>query len=69
MWRQAYGSPDGYRVGLRSKVPLFHGLNQCSTQPGPAAPPVPKEEAWLHIHLDKLVAKGVIGPILQGEQL
>ena len=28
----------------------------------------PEEEAWLAIHLDKLVAKGVIGPILLGEQ-
>ena len=28
----------------------------------------PEEEAWLDVHLDKLVAKGVIGPILPGEQ-
>ena len=28
----------------------------------------PEEEAWLDIHLDKLVAKGVIGLILPGEQ-
>ena len=27
----------------------------------------PKEEAWLDIHLDELVAKGVIGPIFLGE--
>ena len=27
----------------------------------------PKEKAWLDIHLDELVAKGVIGPILLGE--
>ena len=26
-----------------------------------------EEEAWLDIHLDKLVAKGMIGPILPGE--
>ena len=29
----------------------------------------PEEEAWLDVHLDELVAKGVIGPILPGEQL
>ena len=29
----------------------------------------PEEEAWLDIHLDKLVAKGVVGHILLGEQL
>ena len=28
----------------------------------------PEEEAWLDVDLDKLVAKGVIGPILPGEQ-
>ena len=28
-----------------------------------------EEEAWLDVHLDELVAKGVIGPILPGEQL
>ena len=28
----------------------------------------PEEEAWLDVHLDELVAKGVIGPILPGEQ-
>ena len=27
----------------------------------------PKEEAWLDVHLDKLVAKGVTVPILLGE--
>ena len=27
----------------------------------------PEEEAWLDIHLDELVAKGVIGLILPGE--
>ena len=29
----------------------------------------PEEEAWLGVHLDKLVAKGVIGSIFPGEQL
>ena len=27
----------------------------------------PKEEAWLDVHLDELLAKGVIGPILPHE--
>ena len=27
----------------------------------------PEEEAWLDVHLDKLVRKGVIGPILPDE--
>jgi hypothetical protein len=27
----------------------------------------PKEEAWLDLHLDELLAKGVIGPILPHE--
>ena len=37
---------------IRAKLPRLH----------------PEEEAWLDVHLDKLVAKGVIGPILPGEQ-
>ena len=28
----------------------------------------PREEAWLDVHLDELIAKGVIGPILPHEQ-
>ena len=28
----------------------------------------PEEEAWLDVHLDELVAKGVIGSILPGKQ-
>ena len=34
-----------------------------------AKPPYlrPEEEAWLDVHLDELVAKGVIGPILPWE--
>ena len=27
----------------------------------------PKEEAWVDVHLDELVAKGVIDPILLGK--
>ena len=39
-------------VPIRAKLPHLH----------------PEEEAWLNVHLNKLVAKGVIGPILPGEQ-
>ena len=46
-----------YRLDLTNAMPIW------------AKPPslCPEEEAWLDIHLDKLVAKGVIGPILPGE--
>ena len=27
----------------------------------------PQEEAWLDVHLDELITKGVIGPILPHE--
>ena len=40
-------------VPIQAKLPCLH----------------PEEEAWLDVHLDKLVAKGVISPILPGEQL
>ena len=29
---------------------------------------LPEEKAWLDVQLDELVANGVIGPILPGEQ-
>ena len=47
-----------YRLDLTNAVPIR------------AKPPRlrPEEEAWLDVHLDELVAKGVIGPILPGEQ-
>ena len=47
-----------YHLDLTNAVPIW------------AKPPHlhPEEEAWLDVHLDKLVAKGVIGPILPGEQ-
>ena len=67
--RLACGRPDGHRAGLGPKVPLPSGPHQCRAHPGEAAPCLrPEEEAWLDVHLDELVAKGVIGPILPGEQ-
>ena len=47
-----------YRLDLTNTVPIW------------VKPPHlhPEEEAWLDVHLDELVAKGVIGPILLGEQ-
>ena len=50
--------------------PKYHyHLDLTNTVPIPAKPPHlnPEEEAWLDVHLDKLVAKGVICPILPGE--
>ena len=46
-----------YRLDLTNAMPIW------------AKPPRlrPEEEAWLDVHLDKLVAKGVTSPILQGE--
>ena len=52
--------------------PKYHyHLDLTNTVPIWAKPPClhPKEEAWLHIHLAELVAKGVISPILPGKQL
>ena len=51
--------------------PKYHyHLDLTNAAPIRAKPPhlCPEEEAWLDVHLDKLVAKGVIGPILPGEQ-
>ena len=50
--------------------PRYHyHLDLTNTVPIRANPPRlhPEGEAWLDIHLDKLMAKGVIGPILPGE--
>ena len=50
--------------------PKYHyHLDLSNAMPIWAKPPhlCPEEEAWLDVHLDKLVAKGVIGPILPGE--
>ena len=52
--------------------PKYHyHLDLTNAMPIRAKPPRlhPEEEAWLDVHLDKLVAKGVIGPILLREQL
>ena len=45
-------------------------LDLTNAVPIQAKPPRlhPEEEAWLDVHLDELVAKGVIGLILPGEQ-
>ena len=48
-----------YHLDLTNTVPIQGRLHHLHLE----------EEAWLDIHLDKLVAKGVIGPILPGEQL
>ena len=50
--------------------PKYHyHLDLTNAVPIRAKPPHlrPEEEAWLDVHLDKLVAKGVIGLILPGE--
>ena len=50
--------------------PKYHNrLDLTNAMPIRAKPPRlrPEEEAWLDVHLDELVAKGVIGPILPGE--
>ena len=47
-----------YHLDLTNTVPIWAKLTHLH----------PEEEAWLDIHLDELVAKGVIGPILPGEQ-
>ena len=52
--------------------PKYHyDLDLTNAVPIQAKPPRlhPEEEPWLDVHLDKLVAKGVIGPILPREQL
>ena len=51
--------------------PKYHyRLVLTNTVPIQVKPPYlhPEQEAWLDVHLDKLVAKGVISPILPGEQ-
>ena len=50
--------------------PKYHyHLDLTNAVPIQAKPPnlYPEEEAWLNVHLDQLVAKGVIGLILPGE--
>ena len=51
--------------------PNYHYcLDLTNTVPIQVKPPHlrPEEEDWLDVHLDELVAKGVIGPILLGKQ-
>ena len=46
-----------YRLDLTNAMPIWaKSPHLC-----------PEEEAWLDVHLDELVAKGIIGPILPGE--
>ena len=53
----------GYWVGLGPKVPLPSGPHQCHAHLGESRPTCAlEEEAWLNVHLDKLVAKGVDWP-------
>ena len=50
--------------------PKYHyPLDLTNAVPILVKPPhlCPEEEAWLDVHLDELVAKSVIGPILPGE--
>ena len=52
--------------------PKYHYyLDLTNTVPIWVKPPYlnPKEEAWLDVYLDELLAKGLISPILLGEQL
>ena len=46
-----------YRLDLNSTVPIWANLIRL----------IPREKAWLDVHLDELVANGVIGPNLSGE--
>ena len=58
-------------IGRVSDPKYHYHLDLTNTVPIWAKPPRlhPKGEAWMHIHLAELVAKGVISPILPGEQL
>ena len=52
--------------------PKYHYcLDLTNTVPIWAKPPrlCPEEEAWLDVHLDELMAKGLIGPILPAKWL
>ena len=58
-------------IGWVWDLKYHYHLNLTNTVPIQAKLPhlCPEEEAWLDVHLDELVGKGVIGPILPGEQL
>ena len=64
---QVCSRPDRHRVGLEPEVPLPSGPHQCCAYLGKAVYLRPVEEAWLDVHLNELVAKGIIGPILPRE--
>ena len=55
--RQAWDPMYHYCLDLTNTVPIWAKSPHLK----------PKENAWLDIHLDELVAKRVIGPILSGE--
>ena len=46
-----------YTLRLNNKTPIQHRPMKLR----------PEEEAWLDVHLDELIAKGVIRPILPHE--
>ena len=54
----------------RVEDPRYHYRLKLRNEVGIKARPMhlrPEEEAWLDVHLDELVSKGVIGPILPDE--
>ena len=55
--RWVWDPKDHYHLNLTNIVPIWVKLPFLH----------PEEEAYLDIHLDELVAKGVIGPILPGK--
>ena len=57
-------------IGWFWDLKYHYHLDLTNAMPIQAKPPRlnPEEEAWMDVHLDKLVAKGVVGPILPGEQ-
>ena len=55
---QVWDPKDHYHLDLTNAVPIRAKLPHLC----------PEKEAWLDVHLDELVAKGVIGSILPGEQ-
>ena len=56
---RVWDSKYHYHLDLTNTVPIQVKLPRLHAE----------EEAWLDVHLDELVAKGVIGPIIPGEQL
>ena len=56
-------------IGRVWDLKYHYHLDLTNAMPIQVKPPRlrPEEEAWLDVHLNELVAKGVIGPILPGE--